>query len=152
MRKWQSFVPKNFTLKLFWDFSGTRETMEKLKIVQAQKGQNLPKDVINDFGLDTFQFFKCFSGSRKIPKQFQSFVVFLMKLEDNNWQPLVIWQNLTRFHEKQSKSSLFVLTENKAGVICLILLSFSYPVECSQLQKRCDLFSCNSCLRNAPNF
>ena len=51
-----------------------------------------------------------------------------------------IWQDFT-------KSSLFVLTKNKARVI---LLSFSYLVKCSQLLKRCILFSSNSCLRNAP--
>ena len=33
-------------LKLLRDFSGARETFEKLKSVQAKKGQNVPKDVI----------------------------------------------------------------------------------------------------------
>ena len=46
--------------------------------------------ILTFFGLDTFQFFKRFSGSRNIPKEFQSlsfsiqsFVVFLIKLENN---------------------------------------------------------------------
>ena len=33
-------------LKLLRDFSGARETFEKMKSVQAKKGQNVPKDVI----------------------------------------------------------------------------------------------------------
>lgn len=33
-------------LKLLRDFSGARETFEKLKSVQTKKGQNVPKDVI----------------------------------------------------------------------------------------------------------
>ena len=33
-------------LKLLRNFSGARETFEKLKSVQAKKGQNVPKDVI----------------------------------------------------------------------------------------------------------
>jgi len=33
-------------LKLLRDFSGARETFEKLKSAQAKKGQNVPKDVI----------------------------------------------------------------------------------------------------------
>ena len=52
-------------LKLLQDFSGARETFEKLKSVQA-------KIILIFLGPDNFQFFHCFSGARKIPKEFQS--------------------------------------------------------------------------------
>ena len=116
-------------------------------------GYHIFGHILTFFGLDTFQFFKCFSGSRKIPKQFQSFVVFLMKLENNIWQPLVIWKNLTGFLRISRKVlSLFWQKTRRAWFAWFYSVSAIYLVECSQLLKRCELFSCNSCLRNAPNF
>ena len=49
-------------LKLLRDFSGARETFEKLKSVQAKKGQNVPKDVINEKKKTSLTHLLCLSN------------------------------------------------------------------------------------------
>ena len=92
-----------------------------------------------------------FSNASRAPEKSRS---SFKALSFSSWSLRTIFYNLWWFDkiwQDFTKSSLFVLTKNKARVICLILLSFSYLVQCSQLQKRCILFSLDSCLRNAPN-
>ena len=55
-------------LKLLRDFSGARETFEKLKSVQAKKGQNVPKDVITEKKKTSLTHLLCLSN----PKNYEN--------------------------------------------------------------------------------
>ena len=50
-------------LKLLRDFSGARETFEKLKSVQTKIIYDIFGQILTFLGLDNFQFFHCFSSA-----------------------------------------------------------------------------------------
>ena len=102
------------------------------------------------FWLGHFSFFQMFLGLQKNSEGVSKLCRFPHEALEQYLTASSDLKKFDRISKDFTKSSLFVLTKNKARVICLILLSFSYLVECSQLQKRCDLFSSYSCLHNAP--
>ena len=101
------------------------------------------------FSLGHFSIFQMFLGLQKNSEE----VSKLCRFPHEAWkQYLTISGDLTKFDKISRKVlSLFWQKTRRAWFAWFYSVSAIYLVECSQLQKRCQLFSCNSCLRNAPN-